>query len=505
MFMPTTLSPQGEPVPPRWNTDVGRMARDLNVLFKIAETVTSHRDVDSLRAHLLELIGEVIPADAGAILIIPHVDKDPSSVSTWHRNADAHHELNIRKEVVIRALSERSAVLADFSSSEACEVVLCAPLVALQNVLGAIYLVACSAANKFPEDNVHLLTAAAGIAAVTMENVLTLESLRDENCRLREELTPPDHAIVGESTAVQHLTRLIRKVAQSDSTVLVHGESGTGKELVALAIHQNSARCEKPFVAINCAAIPETLLESELFGYEKGAFTGAVASKKGKLEVAKDGTVFLDEIGELALPLQAKLLRALQSREFERLGGTQPIKFDARVIAATNKNLELAVKKGELRRDLFYRLNVVSIAVPTLRERLEDVTLLASYFATKYAHKCTSRLVKGISAEARALLMAYNWPGNVRELENAIEHAVVMGSTELILPEDLPGALLEWQGSERSRGRYHDSINRLKRSLLAEAMEQAKGNYPEAARLLGIHPNYLHRLARSFDLDALEG
>jgi transcriptional regulator with PAS, ATPase and Fis domain len=309
-----------------------------------------------------------------------------------------------------------------------------------------------------------------------------------------------DVCMVGESRPMFHLTQLIRKVAQSDSTVLIHGESGTGKELVARAIHRHSQRSQKAFVAINCAAIPDALVESELFGYEKGAFTGAVGSKRGRLELAKDGTVLLDEIGELASTLQAKLLRALQAREFERLGGTQTVKFNARVIAATNRNLESAVKKGQLRRDLFYRLNVVSLAVPPLRERREDIPALASHFAAKYAQSCTHRQLNGISAEARALLMAYSWPGNVRELENAIEHAVVMGSTDTILPQDLPGALLEWQGSERRRGKYYDAISRLKRGLVLDAMEEANGNYPEAARLLGIHPNYLHRLVRSFDL-----
>ena len=489
-------------IPEGSNTDIGRMARDLNVLFKIAETINSFRNLDSLQVHLLQLIGEVIPADFGAILIIPRIDEEPSSVATWQRDGVSQPQLNVRKEVLIRSLSERSAVVADFSSASGkSESVLCVPLIALQNVLGAIYLVA-SGGKLFPADNVHLLTSVGGIAAVALENVLTLESLRAENSRLREELTPAGNSIVGESKSIRHLTQLIEKVAQSDCTVLIHGESGTGKELVAVAVHRQSTRCEKPFVAINCAAIPEALLESELFGYEKGAFTGAVTNKKGKLEVAQDGTVFLDEIGELAPALQAKLLRALQTKTFERLGATQPIRFDARVIAATNKKLELAVKRGELRADLFYRLNVVSLAVPPLRERRDDIPLLASYFATKYAQKCTNRLVTGISPDARSVLLAYGWPGNVRELENAIQHAVVMGSTELLLPEDLPAALLEWHGSERSRGKYQDSINRLKRNLLTEALEETNGNYPEAARLLGIHPNYLHRLARSFELDA---
>ena len=501
-FMPDPVSSDQSIATTGLNTDIGRMARDLNVLFKIAQTINSFRDLHSLQLHLLQFIAEVIPADWGAILMIPHIDDDPSSVVTWRRDGAPQAQPTLRQEIVIQAVSERRPLTADFPSVPGNgETVLCVPLVALQNVLGAIYLVAPDAM-RFPEDNVNLVASVAGIAAVALENVLTLESLRTENRRLREELTPTGYSIVGDSKSIRHLIQLVEKVAQSDCTVLIHGESGTGKELVAVAIHRRSARCDKPFVAINCAAIPEALLESELFGYEKGAFTGAVAGKKGKLEVAKDGTVFLDEIGELAPALQAKLLRALQSKTFERLGATQPIRFDARVIAATNKRLELAVKKGELRADLFYRLNVVSLAVPPLRERREDVPLLASYFATKYAQNCTNRLLTGISPEARSILIAYNWPGNVRELENAIQHAVVMGSTEQILPEDLPAALLEWRGSERSRGKYHDSINHLKRNLLIEAMAEANGNYPEAARILGIHPNYLHRLARSFELDA---
>ena len=392
-----TLDVPDEAPTARLGTDVGRMARDLNVLFKIAKTINSLRSLESFQSQLLQLIGEAIPADSGAILITRHVDEEPNSIVSWHRQSVETSQTSIRHEIVLRALWERSPVLADFSSSSGgTERVLCVPLIALQNALGVIYLVSFNSAHGFPEDNVHLLNSVAGIAAVTLENILMLESLRDENRRLREELVP-EYAMVGESKPLIHLTELIQKVAKGDSTVLVQGESGTGKELVAVAIHRNSASAEGPFVAINCAAIPESLLESELFGYEKGAFTGAVASKQGKFEAAKGGTLFLDEIGELAPALQAKLLRVLQAREFERLGGTQPIKLDARVITATNKNLELAIQKGEFRRDLFYRLNVVSIAVPPLRERLEDIPLLAIHFATKYAQKCTGRQFKGIS------------------------------------------------------------------------------------------------------------
>jgi Nif-specific regulatory protein len=288
-------------------------------------------------------------------------------------------------------------------------------------------------------------------------------------------------------------------VARSDSTVLIRGESGTGKELVARAIHRNSTRADKPFVAINCAAIPEALLESELFGHEKGAFTGAIATKKGKLEVAEAGTIFLDEIGELAPMLQAKILRALQEHEFERVGGTRPLKLNARVIAATNKILEEAIKAGEFRQDLYYRLNVVSVVVPPLRERPDDIALLAMYFASRYSEKC-NRPLKGISSEARALLMNYSWPGNVRELENAIERAIVLGIGDEIVPEDLPDTLLEVQTAEGSSGTYYDRINDLKKRMIVDAVKQTKGNYTEAAKLLGVHPNYLHRLIRNLDI-----
>ncbi len=209
--------------------------------------------------------------------------------------------------------------------------------------------------------------------------------------------------------------------------------------------------------------------------------------KKGRLEVAEGGTIFLDEIGEMAPMLQAKLLRALQEHEFERVGGTRTLKLNARVIAATNKNLEEAIKDGEFRQDLYYRLNVVSVVVPPLRERPDDIPLLAMYFAAKYAEKC-KRPLKGISADARALLTSYSWPGNVRELENAIEHAIVLGIGDEIVPEDLPEALLEVQPAERAARRYHDSINQLKKQMIVDAVKQTKGNYTEAAKALGVHP-----------------
>ncbi len=479
--------------------DVGRMARDLNALFKIANTINSIRDLETLQQRLLQLIGEVIPADSGAIVILRHPDDDPTSSCTWHRQAGDDSQLRLRREIVQRALWERSAILSrPTPESGENESVLCVPLVAVERTIGVICLVAAGSRTRFEDDHVHFLSSVAGIAAVTLENVLAIEALRSENRRLQAELDLGG-VIIGESKGMRQVQSFIGRVAESDSTVLIRGESGTGKELVARAIHRSSVRAEKPFVAINCAAIPEALLESELFGHEKGSFTGAIALKKGRLEVAEGGTVFLDEVGELVPMLQAKLLRALQEHEFDRVGGTRPLKLQARVLAATNKNLDEAIKSGEFRRDLYYRLNVVSVVVPPLRDRPDDISLLAMYFASRYAEKC-KRPLKGISAEARELLMNYSWPGNVRELENAIEHAIVLGTGDEIVPDDLPEALLEVQPAEQSGGTYHDRINQLKKQMIAQAVKDTKENYTEAAKLLGVHPNYLHRLIRNLNI-----
>jgi transcriptional regulator with PAS, ATPase and Fis domain len=237
-----------------------------------------------------------------------------------------------------------------------------------------------------------------------------------------------------------------------------------------------------------------------LFGHEKGSFTGAFAQKKGRLEIANGGTVFLDEAGELTPPLQVKLLRVLQEREFERVGGTVTISVDLRVIAATNKNLEEAIEVGQFRQDLYYRLNVVSLEMPALRERRDDIMLLANYFADKYCSRCNRKL-KGFSAEARSYLTAYDWPGNVRELENTIERAVVLGTTDLILPEDLPEAVLEAELSPVSTLRYHEAVTQAKKQIILDALAQANGNFTEASRLLGVHPNYLQRLIRNLHIE----
>jgi transcriptional regulator with GAF, ATPase, and Fis domain len=484
---------------PAFGVEVGRMARDLAALFRISNAINSIRDSQLLQHELLRLIFEVVPAEEGAVVLLTDIDEETPATCTWGRRLGAETMIDVQREIVHRAFWERTAVVkeADQALNE-MQNILCLPLVAVERTIGVLYLTSSHPAPPFREDHVHFLDSVSRIAAVTLENILALDMLRSENQRLKQELNPVS-SMVGESRQIRQMAEFISRVAQSDSTVLIRGESGTGKEVVARSIHQGSPRSEHPFIAINCAAIPETLLEAELFGHEKGAYTGAVGMRKGKLEAAGEGTLFLDEIGELAPPMQAKLLRVLQQREFERVGGTQSIPLKARVLAATNKNLEQGVKTGEFRQDLYYRLNVVSVTVPPLREHSEDIPLLALFFASKYAQK-NKRPFKGISSEARSLLMGYSWPGNVRELENAIEHAIVLGLTDEILREDLPNGILEEQSEKLEGARYHGVLNQSKKEMILAALQETKGSYPEAAKLLGIHPKYLHRLARNLDL-----
>jgi Nif-specific regulatory protein len=374
---------------------------------------------------------------------------------------------------------------------------LCVPRVFDEKRLGVIYLDTQDPGAGFNDDHLQLLTAIACAAGMAIERLQHTVQLRSDNRRLREE-TNLKHQMVGESRKMRDLYRFIERVAPTDSTVLIRGESGTGKELAAQAIHKNSLRADKPFIAINCATLTESLLISELFGHEKGAFTGAIALKLGKLEVANSGTVFLDEVGELASDIQAQLLRVLQEREIVRVGGTKPIKVDIRIIAATNRNLEQAVRDKDFREDLYYRLNVISFVTPPLRERREDILLLANYFANELSRK--QKPVR-ISAEVREYLTAYDWPGNVRELANVIERAIVLGSSDMILPEDLPESILEISANaETPIGKFYNALKEMKKQLILKAIQQSGGNFTKAATSLGIRPNNLHRLLRQLDL-----
>jgi Nif-specific regulatory protein len=368
----------------------------------------------------------------------------------------------------------------------------------LEGLLGGALLVKAQATDP-QELATHLdtLTAIASLASIGFEANQEVETLKAENALLQEQIGA-NTGIVGKSAAIRRLLDLVARVAPRDTTVLITGESGTGKELIARALHQQSPRCERPFVAVNCAALSENLFESELFGHEKGAFTGAVSLKRGRFELAQGGTIFLDEVGELASSLQAKLLRILQQREFERVGGTQAHPLDIRIIAATNRDLGEDVREGRFREDLFHRLNVVNLESPPLRDRRDDIPLLGRYFLQRSAERC-KRYIAGLSPEAEELIVQYSWPGNVRELENAMERAVVFGVSEWVLPEDLPESLLD-SAPKDSKAKYHQSVGQAKHDAIIDAYVQGRGDYKQAARLLGLHPNYLLRLVRNLNL-----
>ena len=467
-----------------------RAVHDLRTLLRISTMLHSFRGLhdlqgapaaEILRNHLSSLLLELIPAERAGVFV-PGVD-----TNEWNPNP----------EVYQRICREQVAVWVEDSDDEGLAL-LGAPVMVRGEVAAVIYFESSDPRTRFDEGHLQLVTAVAGMAAGAWENATILGWLQQENQRLQTELRL-EHDMQGVSGKLREIQRQIAKAAPSNSNVLILGESGTGKELIARAIHRNSLRASGPFVAINCAALADNLLESELFGHEKGAFTGATAQKKGKLEMAEGGTVLLDEIGELSPILQAKLLRVLQQREMERVGGTKTIKLNIRVLAATNRDLDDAVKKGVFRQDLYYRLNVVVLKAPALRDRPEDILPLAEYFAKKYAGDCGRKIV-GLAPATRAYLRNYSWPGNVRELENAIESAVVLGSADALLPEDLPEHIRESHPAEVSASLYEEAVEDAKRKAVLKAYEQANHDHEIAAKILGLHPNYLHKLIRTLDM-----
>ena len=338
--------------------------------------------------------------------------------------------------------------------------------------------------------------------ALVVEKAMERQRLRREKEVLSEEVDKRYRLVAGNSAKLNAAISGAKKAAGSKSTILLLGESGTGKELFARAIHNWSERKDRPFIAINCVGLSKELLESELFGYEKGAFTGASQLKRGKIEIANGGTVFLDEVGDISEELQAKLLRFLQEREFERVGGTQLIRVDVRIIAATNRNLEAAVKEGRFREDLYYRINVVPIVLPPLRGRKEDVPVLAQFFMQRFSIESKKNFTE-ISQEALEALSVYDWPGNVRELANVIERAVVLGQPPTIQIEDLSPGIVAAEGEIDNRPTpvsYHESVDEYRREVIVSALAQTQGNRAAAARLLGLQRSYLLRLMKAFNI-----
>jgi Nif-specific regulatory protein len=376
-----------------------------------------------------------------------------------------------------------------------------------KETIGTLSVDRLFAENISLEEDLRLLSIIASMIAqaVKLRRAIQEERQRllEENSRLQHELEErfrPSN-IIGNSRAMQDVFDLIAQVSKSEATVLIRGESGTGKELVAHAIHYNSLRTDKPFIKVNCAALPETVIESELFGHEKGAFTGAIQTRKGRFEQADGGTIFLDEIGDLSPTTQVKLLRVLQEREFERVGGNDTIRANVRIITATNRNLEELMSGGTFREDLYYRLNVFPIHIPPLRDRHSDITLLSDYFIEKYGER-NMKKIKRISTSAIELLMSYHWPGNVRELENCIERAVLLASDDVIHGHHLPPTLQTAESSNTVlNSSLPEALDKLERELLLDALKSSRGNMARAARHLGVSERIMGLRIQKHEID----
>ncbi len=445
----------------------------LVFLFRALAGVRDSGRRQQVAQQLLGLLGDFVPFGAGRVILATSPDElEPVFLTAAQDLAD--RPVALWEHLTAEGPYDRDGLVA-------------VPIYSSGALCGALLL------RDTPPDAMATLSAVASLASVAIDSVREVETLRDERAVLEQRLFG-NGGIIGHSAVVRKLLERVEKLAPRETTVLIQGESGTGKELVARLLHRGSPRADAPFVAINCAAIADALLESELFGHEKGAFTGAGSLKKGKLEMAEGGTLFLDEIGDLALPLQAKLLRVLQEREFERVGATKAVRVNLRVVAATNRDLAKASREGGFRLDLYHRLNVVTLQTPPLRERVEDIPDLAAHFLLRFGGNA-----KRLSPEALRCLQTYAWPGNVRELENAMEQAVVLGDGDFVLPTDLPECL--WESASRDElGAFQSTVTDAKRESILRAYQQAGGDYKGAAKLLGLHPNYLLRLVRNLGL-----
>ena len=436
--------------------------RARSVSFKVGEGIT----------------GQVV--QSGKPIVVPRVSKEPEFLNRMPRRADVpRHELSF----------------------------ICVPIVVQRTTAGTLAVDLKFKPERDYESSVKFFGIVSSMIAQALNVQRLVEEERrrlvDENTHLRQELRERyDFSnIIGTSGPTRQMYEQVAQVAQTNTTVLIRGESGTGKELIAHAIHYNSLRAKKPFVKVSCAALPDTLIESELFGYEKGAFTGANARKKGRFELAEGGTIFLDEIGDINLGTQVKLLRVIQEREFERLGGTESVRVNVRVIAATNKDMEKAIAEGTFREDLYYRLNVFTIFVPPLRDRKADMLLLADHFLEKFSRE-HGKVIKRISTPAIDMLMSYHWPGNVRELENALERSVLVCDGQVIHGHHLPPSLQTADASGTvTRVSLKDAVEGFERDLIQDALKTTRGNRAKAARLLDTTERILNYKVRNLGVD----
>jgi len=368
--------------------------------------------------------------------------------------------------------------------------------------VGVIEIINKKNGKPFNQEDLEWLEIFSTQASLTLQNARNYQKVRDEVDLLRDKVNTETgyHTFIGESRVIREKLELVKRIAPTDSSVLILGESGVGKELFAEQIHLHSPRRNRPLIRVNCAALPEHLLESELFGHVKGAFTDASQERRGRFELADGGTIFLDEIGDLPLSIQAKLLRVLQSKTFEKVGSSETISVDVRIIAATNRDIEAAVEKGSFRKDLYYRLNVLPLYIPPLRQRTEDIVALANFFLKKFNRE-TKKQIRGFSDQAMETLLSYTWPGNVRELENTIERAVVIAKDEFITPQDLLLPLENRDSLEHYSGKpFKEALLAFKKSFITHALQRHNWNQTEVSKVLGIQRTYLSKLIRDLEI-----
>ncbi|MBN2736146.1 MAG: nif-specific transcriptional activator NifA [Spirochaetales bacterium] len=501
-----------------------RKLKELLLLFELSQILNRSMELRDVIGPLFKLISEQMGMHRGTITLLNRSNGEiyieeayGLSESQLHRGRYKIGEgitgkvVETGKPMVIPRLSEEPLFLDRTGARKNIEKsnisFICIPIQVGDTTIGALSVDRLFEENVSLDEDVRLLQIIGSlIASAVRLRRSALEEKRhllEENSRLLEQIKDKFQPknIIGNSRAMQDVYALVAHVAKSETNVLIRGESGTGKELIANAIHFNSLRAQKPFVKVNCGALPESVIESELFGHERGAFTGAVSTRKGRFELAEGGTIFLDEIGDITPATQIKLLRVLQEKEFERVGGMQTIKVNVRVIAATNRNLEEMISENKFREDLYYRINVFPIHIPPLRERKTDILLLADYFVKKYA-KSNNKDIKRISTPTIDMLMAYHWPGNVRELENCIERAVILSVDDVLHSHHLPPSL---QTAEASRTRpssnLNEALDNFEKELILEALKATRGNMAKAARNLGITERIMGLRVKKLDIN----
>lgn len=483
----------------------------LTALLDISQKINSIQDFDELLSSVLDIALEQLSAERGFILL--KEDEGDELIARAVRNMQSEKlaEMADISHSTVQKVQETSQPILTFDALsddrfDAAQSIMlhkirsiaCVPFLLREKLLGLLYIDSRNEKARLTKQSLAFLQAFANQAAIALENARLLQKLQTENAILKEEFHRiySFKEIIGKSNAMQRVFQMMGKVLDNETTVLITGPSGTGKELVARAIHYNGRRKDEPFVAINCGAIPENLIESELFGHKKGAFTGAVSDKKGLIESANGGTLFLDEVGELPLTMQVKLLRFLQDHQFNPVGDVRTRQADVRIVSATNRNLQEAIEEGLFREDLFYRLNVIQIPLPPLKERLKDIPLLAQHFLKTFSKKLGKK-VTGCSGEALDLLQEYDWPGNVRELENAIERAVVMDSDGRIGIDDLVLATRRKPTAGIEAGL---TLNDLSKQLLEKTLAAVDGNKTRAAEMMGVSLRWVHYKMKEWNI-----